>query len=451
MAIVNQDGTMAYGSTSGVMMKTNARLGAGAKVEQLGAAPTTSFQKNEGSNDIEFWGDDNLFPQNVRKEVEKNTILPTILQKRAEFWYGGGIMYGRLVDYDSNGNPILKRAMPGEFPEVDLFWRRSNIRRYGFEGFSDLSWWANAFPELILSRDRSQINRLQILEAPFCRYSKAKPKTGVFEKVYFNANWENGGTFNDENSTPVPVLDPYSDPVEGLRARTDGFKYVYPLSIPSPEKNAYQLASWNSVRRSGWLEVAQAIPEFKKALFKNQLTVKYVITVHAEFWNFKYGDWEAKSPEERKKIISDELEEFDKIMAGNEGAGKTIMATEFTHPDTKETIPAFKVEAVDDKLKSGMYIEDSQEASSHIFTAVGVAPTLMGVSPGKGMGAGSGSDARVAFNNFISTSKFQQDLILEPLELVRDYNGWDPQLQFWVQNPLIMTLDKGKQVQQESA
>ena len=70
MATVNKEGTMAYGASSGVMMKTNTRVGVGAKVEELGAAPTSSFQKNEGSNDIEYWGDDNLFPQNVRKEVE---------------------------------------------------------------------------------------------------------------------------------------------------------------------------------------------------------------------------------------------------------------------------------------------------------------------------------------------------------------------------------------------
>ncbi len=67
------------------------------------------------------------------------------------------------------------------------------------------------------------------------------------------------------------------------------------------------------------------------------------------------------------------------------------------------------------------------------------------------MGAGSGSDARVAFNNFISTSTFEQDLILEVLHLVRDYNGWPENLEFRFKQPLIMTMDKGKQVQQQTA
>ncbi|QNF34361.1 hypothetical protein HUW51_17125 [Adhaeribacter swui] len=447
MATVNKSGTMAFSSRSGVMMKTNTGF-SGTKSSEAGAVPTTSVQKNEGSSAIEFWGDDNLFPQNVRKEVEKNTILPTVLQRRAEFWYGGGIVYGTLEGYDAKNNEIFRRAQPGQFPDVDLFYQRSKINRYAFEGFMDLSWWANTFPELILSRDRKKINKITIQEAPYCRYSKADKSTGAFKYVYVNANWGDGGKHDDEYATPVPVLDPYADPVEDLQSRTDSFKYIYPVSIPSPEKNAYQLASWNSIRRSGWLEVAQAIPEFKKALFKNQLTIKYVVEVHSSYWLWKYKDWETKTDDERRKIISDELDEFDKVMAGTEGAGKSIMTTTITVDG--ETIAAFKVTAIDDKLKTGLYIEDSQEASSHIFTALGLAPTLMGISPGKGMGAGSGSDARVAFNNFISTSKFQQDLILEPLHLVRDYNGWDPNLVFRIQNPLIMTLDAGQPVQQET-
>ena len=95
--------------------------------------------------------------------------------------------------------------------------------------------------------------------------------------------------------------------------------------------------------------------------------------------------------------------------------------------------------------------EDSQESASHVFTAGGVAPTLMGIQPGKNMGAGSGSDARVAFNNFISTSTFEQHLVLEVLHFIRDYNGWPENLEFRFKQPLIMTLDKGKQTQQQTS
>ncbi|MFC6999589.1 hypothetical protein [Rufibacter roseus] len=448
--VANSTGTMFFASRSSHAFRTPGALslaGSGTKGKSSGpeGVPTIPVKKADGSGMVEKWGEDNLFPQKVREEAEKNTIIPTALQRRAELWYGGGIVYGKVTEYDDQGNGIFKRKKD---PEIEEFFRKSNIPRYGFESFLDLSWFVNTFPEFVLSNDRSQIARLTSQEATFCRYSKADPKTGVFSHVYINANWDQGESV--DNVPKVPVLDPYDDPVEQMRENTTDNKFIYPISIPSPDKCAYQLASWNSVRRSGWLEVAQAIPEFKKALFKNQLTIKYIVSVHSAYWSWKYKDWEEKSDAQRTQIITAELDEFDEIMSGNEGAGKSILATTITL-DSGETISAYKVEAVDDKLQSGIYVEDSQEASSHILTAIGLAPVLMGITPGKSMGAGSGSDARVHFNNFISSSKFQQDLVLEPLYTVRDYNGWDPNIEFRILNPLIMTLDKGKSVQQETA
>jgi hypothetical protein len=270
-----------------------------------------------------------------------------------------------------------------------------------------------------------------------------KPKAGLPTQIAINANWDNGGTAFDEYATRVPLIDPYYDAVGNLRGRTDAFKYVYPLSIPSPDKAYYQLASWNSVRRSGWLDVMAAIPEFKKALFKNQLSVKYLISIHSAYWEWKYGDWEGLSRDEKVSLLDAELKAFDEVMSGTNGAGKTVMSTTILDKRTNQEVEAFKITAIDDKLKDGLYIEDSAEAASHIYTATGVAPSLMGVSPGKGMGggAGGGSEPRVLFNNFVSTAQFHMDLVLEPLNLIARYNNWavnGKRVKWRFLNPFVM-------------
>lgn len=452
--VVNKEGTFAYTTAgAGAFIKMNLpRAAAGSAgivgkgADAPGAVSTSPVVKAMG-DEIAKWGDDNLFPQNVMKDVESNEVLFDTLTWKAKAWYGSGVIYGHAELDEKTGE---ERFIRKKYPEVEAFLKRSNINRYALEALTDISFFSLAFPELILSKNRKQIVMLTAQDAVFCRFSKPK-QDGIINYCFINANWDNGANITDEYTTKVPVLDPYFYPVEALRANTKDWKFIYPISVPSPGKAEYQLASWNAVRRTGWLDVAKAIPEFKKQLFKNQLSVKYLIEIHHAYWTWKYGDWEAKPKDERLKIVADELEGFNKVMAGTDGAGKTILATTVHNPVTKEDVPAFKVTAIDDKLKDGIYIEDSQEAASYIYTAVGVAPTLRGVSPGKGMGAGSGSDARVAFNNFVSTSRFEQDLVLEPLNLIRDYNGWDPELQFRFQNPLIMTLDKGKQVQQETS
>ncbi|MBO0360679.1 hypothetical protein J0X19_22150 [Hymenobacter sp. BT186] len=437
--LFNSAGNVAYlngsvFSLGGAMAAAGASGGSAATKD--GAAPSSPVLKGE-TGDVALWGPNNDFPQQVIAQAEKSTIIPSVLDWKTRAVYGGGPVYGRVTGYDQDGNEQFQRE---RLPDVEAFFRRSNIKRYAFEGLQNLFWFAQSYPELIQSLNKSKITTLTTQDTAFCRYSVPRASQPVPDWCHISANWPDAKP-GDEYTTSVPVLDPYYDPVEALRADTRGFKHIYPLALPSPGKSLYQLASWNSIRRSGWLEVAQAIPEFKAALFKNQISVKYLIETHEGYWKWKYPDWDTKLTEVRRQLIADELAAFEATMTGTQGAGKSIMSLTITDPRTGEQIKAFNVTAIDDKLKSGLHIEDSQEASSHIYTALSVDPTLVGISPGKGMGAGSGSDKRVAFNNFISTHRFHQDLILEPLYLVRDYNGWPADLEFRFLNPLSQTAD----------
>lgn len=443
--VFSSDGVYAYTNGSATVFKLN--LGAAGPGKGGGkgsgpvpaAEPTSPERKTQGGGPVAPWGDDNLFPQSVVRDIEKNTVLPSILERKAATMYGGGLVYGVVDGVEASG---AKRFVGQYVQEIEDFLDGSAVGRYAFDALLDICTFANAFPELILSKDRTKIVAISTQDAVWCRYER--PKNGVVQNVFINANWDNGGSSTDEFTTTVPVLDPYYDAAGRLAARTDGYKYIYPISIPSPDKALYQLASWNAVRRSGWLDVAAAIPEFKKSLFKNQLSVKYVVEIHSAFWEWKYGDWEGLKQEERLKLINDELTAFNNVMSGTNGAGKTVMTTTILDKRTNQEVSAFKITAIDDKLKSGIYIEDSEEASSHIYTAVGYAPSLMGISPGKGMGggAGGGSEPRVLFSNFISTAQFHMDLVLEPLNVIARYNGWmvdGKPIKFRFLPPLVMT------------
>jgi hypothetical protein len=403
-----------------------------------GAAPTSPIDKLTANGLIAPWGPGNDFPQIVKADIAKSTILGPVLDWKTRAIYGKGIIYGKVTGYKEDGTEIFQRQKDAVVQE---FFRKSNLNRFGFEGLQGLNYYAMAFPELIVSNDRSQITSICIQDTPFCRYSSQTLGQAVPPWVYISANWPAAAP-GDGYTTRVPVLDPYHDPVESLRNDTRGYKYIFPLALPSPGNALYQLIAWDPIRKSGWLDVAQAIPEFKKQLFINQLSIKYIIEADIRYWEWKYPDWSEKSESQRKGIIAEELDAFEKTMSGTSGAGKSVMSVTMPDPNGGPPISVFKVTAIDDKIKSGLYVEDSQEASSHIYTALQVDPTLSGISPGKGMGAGSGSDKRVAANLFVNTHSFHQDLILEVLNLVRDYNGWDPELEFRFLNPEINTLDK---------
>lgn len=426
--LFNEAGTVAYVKDGSALFS----LGFDKKTR-----PSSPVIKESVSNVYAPWGDDNLFPQNVIADVEKNSIIGSALKFQAETAYSGGLIYGIVDGYDNDGNEIFKPIID---PAIEYFLKTSNIRRYLIEAFNDFYYFINCFPELVLSKDRKQIVAISEVDAAYCRWQKQNPKTGLIEYCYINANWENPG--DEKDWIKVPVIDPYFDPVEALRADTKGYKYIYPVSFPTPGKTYYQLAHWNAIRKSGWLDVAQAIPIFKKSLLKNQLTIKYHIKVPSFYWTDKYKDWEKKTDEKRQEIMKQEITAFNEFLKGGERAGMSIMTTFKFNEQTKIQYPGWIIEPIDDKLKDGAYIEDSQEASSHILFALGIDNTLIGSGPGKSMGAGSGSDKREAYNLYVTRVKVHQDLVLEPLHFIRDYNGWNPKIQFRMKNAFLQTLNK---------
>lgn len=383
---------------------------------------TTSSIQTSGK--IAYWGDNNLFPQEVIEDIEFNSIVGTTIDWKARVLYGQGLATYRFTGYDDDGNEILKRE---RFKPFEDFAKRTNLKRYLIEALTDLYTFYNVFPEVVLSKDRKEALFLSVQEAAYCRWGLQNPKTGLVEKCYVNAQWESGATETNSKTITIPVVDPYYDPVEQIKGAQD-YKYIYPISYPTPGKSYYQLAHWNSIRKGGWLELAKAIPQFKKSMMNNQLNIKYHIQVADYFWSWKYPDWNTYSNEKKTELKKNEIDMFKKFFSGPSKSGGTLFTGFKFDPANNREYPGWKITPIDDTMKEGAYIEDSQEASSHILYALGVDGTLIGSAPGKGMGAGSGSDKKAAYNIYLSTVAIHEDIILEPIRFIHDYNGWDPDI-----------------------
>lgn len=419
------------------------------KSADLGTKPTRRKEKILGaaSGPIAPWGDNNLFPQTVIKDLEKSPWVGTALDWKARALYGKGVVVGSVIDYKADGSEVFKPIKPSERPEIYSWLNKSQFERnYLFPACRDLYTFYNVFPELIMSKDRKQIAVIRANDASFCRWGMQND-AGIISKCYISPNWGNGtsSTTADETCTIVDVLDPFYDPAGTLR-ELSGSKYVYPVSYPTSGKSYYQLAHWNSIRTSGLLEWANAVIKYKQKLMDNQITIKYLIETSEAYWKWKYSNWDSMTKEERDTAVKTSKTDFDNYLQGQSNAGKSLMTVMLIDPVTKQPIPGLKITPIDDLIKDGKYIEDSQEASSHLLYALGIDGTLMGNAPGKGMGAGSGSDKRIAFNNYISLCEMHKDIILEPLYIIRDYNGWGDDIEFRFRSPMVETLDKGIEV-----
>lgn len=386
------------------------------------------------------WGDMNDFPQLVIEDVNKDPEIKTMLRKSAHLLYGGGIKFGKL-GFDAKGNEVLLPLDDSKKTALIKNWlRRSAFNRYLLEAAIDLYYFSNVFPEFVLNYGRTEITRVATRAAETCRYGKYNNK-GVIDTLYVSYNWPNAIP-GDLYTKTISVLDPWYNTVEQLR-NGNKLNYIFPLSEPSPGNNYYQLTDWNSIRTSGWLDFSQEIPKYKKNIIKNQFGVRFVIEINTKYFEWKYEGWANKTESERNQIKADETKKFQDFCTGVDSAGKTITIN-FIGDGQSNDINLVKFTPIKKLIEKNEYIEDGQQASTMKAIAIGLHPALLGFMPNSGLG-GAGSNIREAYNLHVIMNKSKQDLLLEPLYTVRDYNGWGDEVEFAFNNTLMTTLDAGKE------
>ncbi|MBE7178186.1 MAG: hypothetical protein INR69_17420 [Mucilaginibacter polytrichastri] len=389
-----------------------------------GPAKPSSTPKVKGSpfSGMISWGDGNDYPQQVIDMINGSPETLSLLGWLIDVMYGAGLSY-EAFDTTATGKRVYTELID---TEVDDFFKANDLNTYALEGLTDYTWFMNHFAELIKNKRGDKIVQITSQEASFCRFS-TQNRAGYSDKVFINANWP-AGKPDDEYTIPVTAIDPYDlNKVLTAQALKDP-KFILPVSFPSVGKVTYQVPGWHSLMSSGWLDVAKAIPLFKKALMKFQMTIKYVIYLPPNFWELKAKltdqDWGTMAPKDRLAMQKEYSDGMNKYLADVENTGKAIVVEQGWDPYLKVQIPGFKIESIDDKLKDGAYLEDGEQAGAHIIRALGLTPSVVGHFTGKGMGAGSGSDARVHFNILNNRLNARRDRFLSALNLVADYNGW---------------------------
>jgi hypothetical protein len=391
------------------------------------------------------WGTNDDHPQTVIKEIKKSTIVGPKLDLLARFLYAGGVVYGK-VTIDDKGNEKFKRAFN---PDINKWLRKSGFNRYLIEASKDLVWFYHIFPEIILDDSKKAIG-IATQAAENCRFSWANAKTGRSDKILVNKNRALGSP-SDKDTKEIPAVDPYYGAVEQILAEKRGKNYIYPISYPVPGCEYYQIPEWNSVRESGWLAFASKIPEYKEKLMTNQISIKYLIRVADWYWEWKYPGFLKMKVQDRDKKVGETLDEINSKLSGTDATGKSIIITDRVLEGKSEVMKGIVIEAVDDnKLKDGKYIEDGKMANEHIIFALNLDHQLAGSPPGGGLGAGSGSDIRVALNKHMAFIKPFQDLLLEPMYLISELNGWKDAEEWRFANPMVTKLDEGKEVTQQA-
>lgn len=175
------------------------------------------------------------------------------------------------------------------------------------------------------------------------------------------------------------------------------------------------------------MDVSASVPEVVQSMMKNQVRLKYQILIPESYFKIRHQDWEnGYTDEKRRQIIEAFTKKLNEQLSGTTNAYQSITTVFKQDEFGKEAFGKIEIIAIDDKIKKDSWVPSSAAADAQIVQGLGLHPSQIGLaSEGGKMGAGSGSDQRESFNTAITTNTIDQDIILEPLNFVADFNRWD--------------------------
>jgi len=407
---------------------------------------TVKVEVKEKQGTIVSWGANNDYPQQVLKAVKKNGSAASGLRFLRKAHYGNGLVLMKkgVTEDGKHDHKIIDEET---VPAIAEFFERSQMPRFWKETIADLEWWSIAFPEYILSNDFSQINRVKRQQAAWCRFEEVNPANGLIENIYISQKFGSGASVSPDSEyvSKVAVIDSYwsAEQVREYCKANKIYNFVRPVFYPLIDEAYYPEAEWHAVTKSGWLEVANSVPEFKMNMFKNQVTIKFLIEVDEKYFENIYREnWLAFKPEERLQKRTELVDSINAHLASEKNAGKSIQSMMYTD-DKGVQQSTIKITAIDDKFKDGSYLPEAEAANSEVLFALGVDPSLIGAGiPGGKLGAGSGSDKSAAFNILSALFKTNRETTLEIFDFIRAYNGWERTIKAIFENTILTTLDK---------
>lgn len=390
------------------------------------------------------WGGQNCFPDEAEKTIEGTSVLKTGLNYKVRCCYGQGVVPVTVEGFDSNNNEIFK---PVSNKEVISYLRGFSFRNYHASAFRDLIKFGNCFPLLVFNNTGDKIVRVDILNARHCRLSIDKTKLLVF------GNFKNSSPTEDK--TLVFEMLNESDPLFDLMWRRDtgrlkGNAIAFPrIKNYFCNNDYYANADWESAQKSGWIDIAHKIPIFLNRAYENAMNIMWHVQIPDTYWEKQFPKNEFKNVDERKAMIQDYMDKFERELCDTQNANKTLV-TQYHLDENGRTRGGWEIKKLDNSINADERLSTSAAANSEILFSLMVNPSVLGAGMPGGPysgNAGSGSDIREGLLVSMILSNIEKQSVIDPIETMLRFNGYDD-IEIKYRNITLATLDSGRSTQE---
>ena len=406
---------------------------------------------NIGNYHIAPWGPDNLLPNHVLKKAAENDIVSANLNFNTSVCFGLGPKLIRALAWEKGRMVDWEEVREGK--EFDFF-ERNDIPQFIHQQLGDMNQFWNVWSKLAYAKDSPEIWSIRHLDAVFSRWGMQN-RRGDINWHYYCAGWDRQPGSDDYPIIATKVLDEFNGVKELEAYAATKPNLVVSAYMPSPGHPYYSRPSWYSIFSSGWYDHSNMVPKLKKAILKNQLGVKYIIYISPKYFEdiFKKEAINTSDAAAVKERIEKEKQAWNDFLTGETNANKAILSV-------KDLIPSSNGGAVENKwieivpvqndLKGGEYIDDTESTANIICYAMGVHSALIGATPGKNSNSLGGSNARELFMIKQALMKPVVDRCMRSLKIIKEYNKWDKNIFISIPEYIFTTLDQNKSGKQES-
>lgn len=385
------------------------------------AASESPLTTEEKSTDWSPWGTNNLLPKEFAEDIEGTGVLQAANEAKSRIAVGKGLQPFLLKGVEPDGKEILDFCFDNEL----LDWRdANNLDAFAFDKTFDRCAYGWNCSKIVFNKGNTYINRLFRHDVYEARLAVKNDKFRI-PYLYLSADWANtGNSFSAEKMARVPFLtEGYELQQLEKRGRTKE------LAIANRRlrngRQYYPMPMWYAAKL--WVNVARKVPAAKKAMFENQMQLKYVISISQEYYKKNHKGWDTFPYEKQQAIHQDKLDEIDKWLTGEKNWFKSISSMKYKNPVTGADEASIEIIVLDDKFKDGLMLPDSTAANSEIIFSMMMNPALMGNGQPGGPYSNNagGSNVRESYLIQLMLSQPERDELSREMWLVGEINGWN--------------------------
>lgn len=399
---------------------------------------------NVKDHDWAPWGTSDNYPREVLEKNEKTGVILRGIEINSDIHYGNGLMFYRNSYEDG------KRKMEGFEPE---WYRKLNRSIYLEEIQSEVIESCNAmglaFIEICTDQYSTAVTAAQVLDFCCTRFGWRNER-GEIKYIYHHPDI---GTvdLDDKKVAKIPYYDPR------WTRETMPTKFVIVVSSRTFGRNYYPEPNYTASYRNDWAEVAWEVPKLIKSIYKNQMSVKYHVTVDIGTFKAKYRCWDnppdcstdAEVQQWQLERITEFRDEINEHLATSENAGKAVV----TLRDEMNKL-GVDIKPIQSFLDSSKELPNAAAANSEMLFVSGVDPSMVGSTvPGGNNLSGSGSDKREASKLKQALMKRSRIISLKWLYIIgtKIYEMKDDEYITYIDIDISQTLDQNPTGKQQTS